>query len=162
VHDSTIAGNEGNLAATGGIDALASSQVTLGDTILANLDGDCAGPAVTDAGHNLVAASTCAGLVNGVNGNQLGVDPHLAPLAANGGPTQTRALQLGSPAFDAGDPGACSATDQRNVNRKTSARAACDVGAYDTAGVALQTLYVKHTAPSDPACAAASQANPFA
>jgi len=45
------------------------------------------------------------------NGNLIGdpngmgvIDPLLAPLADNGGPTQTHALLPGSPAIDAGDP----------------------------------------------------------
>ena len=42
--------------------------------------------------------------MNGVNGNQVGVDPLLDPagLQDNGGPTQTFALLPGSPALDAG------------------------------------------------------------
>ncbi|MEM7312390.1 MAG: choice-of-anchor Q domain-containing protein, partial [Planctomycetota bacterium] len=36
--------------------------------------------------------------------NLVGVDPLLDPLADNGGPTMTYALQAGSPAIDAGDP----------------------------------------------------------
>ena len=44
-----------------------------------------------------------------VNGNLIGtsavpIDPKLAPLAFNGGPTRTHALLPGSPAIDAGDP----------------------------------------------------------
>jgi hypothetical protein len=54
--------------------------------------------------HNLIGdASTAAGLVNGVNGNRVGVDPRLASLANNGGPTRTHALLLGSPAIDGGE-----------------------------------------------------------
>src|SRR5262249_23141816 len=80
--------------------------------------------------------------------------------------TQTRALQLGSPAINAGDPVDCAASavsglDQRRRTRKPSTRDACDIGAYDTGGVPLQILYVKRSAHSDPTCAAASPANPF-
>jgi hypothetical protein len=52
-------------------------------------------------------------------------DPNLGPLADNGGPTQTMALQLPSAAFRAATA-ACPATDQRGVARGT----ACDIGAY--------------------------------
>ncbi|HVM57652.1 MAG TPA: DUF11 domain-containing protein, partial [Gaiellaceae bacterium] len=51
----------------------------------------------------------------------------LGTLAANGGPTKTLALQPGSPAIDAGDGGACPATDQRGVARS----GVCDIGAYE-------------------------------
>ncbi|TWT77306.1 Bifunctional hemolysin/adenylate cyclase precursor [Posidoniimonas polymericola] len=46
--------------------------------------------------------------------NTIGVDPLLAPLADNGGPTQTHALLQGSPAIDGGDDSlAVGAKDQR-------------------------------------------------
>ena len=40
----------------------------------------------------------------------VGDDPGLAPLANNGGPTQTMALQAASPAIDAGDDTVCAAS----------------------------------------------------
>lgn len=48
--------------------------------------------------HNLIGDGS-GGLPNTITG-----DPMLAPLADNGGPTQTHALLPGSPAIDAGDP----------------------------------------------------------
>jgi hypothetical protein len=50
------------------------------------------------------------------NGNLIGgavdrIDPLLGPLADNGGPTMTHALMAGSPAIDAGDPGAVAGKD---------------------------------------------------
>jgi hypothetical protein len=56
-------------------------------------------------------------------------DPLLGALADNGGPTQTRALNTGSPAIDAGNSGACPATDQRGVSRPQGG--GCDIGAYE-------------------------------
>lgn len=60
------------------------------------------------------------GITDGVNNNQVGttltpIDPMLDPLGTNGGPTATMALQVGSPAIDAGDNGAVTglAFDQR-------------------------------------------------
>ena len=55
--------------------------------------------------YNLIGTGGSGGLVNGVNGNQVGVaDPGLDPNGSpnNGGPTQTIALLPGSPAIDAG------------------------------------------------------------
>lgn len=56
-------------------------------------------------------------------------DPLLLPLAANGGPTPTRALPANSPARDFVTSGCPPpATDQRGVARPTNA---CDAGAYE-------------------------------
>ena len=129
---------------------------------------------VTDGGHNVIGAvdGSCPGISNGVNGDQAGtlaspLDPVLGQLASNGGPTQTLALRVGSPAIGAGDPADCQATpvsgtDQRNQKRNAATRLACDTGAYDTSGTPLQTLYVNRSAASDPACGSASQSKPFA
>jgi hypothetical protein len=93
---------------------------------------------VLTAGHNVVGSlEGCAGFVATI-GDQIGVDPLLGPLADNGGPTRTRALQAGSPAVDAGDPGApgtgtaCEASDQRGVARPQGPR--CDIGAVESPG----------------------------
>ncbi len=60
-----------------------------------------------------------------------GTDPLLAPLAGNGGPTQTQALKAGSPAIDHGGTSAngCPPTDQRGVTRPQGP--ACDIGAFE-------------------------------
>ena len=53
----------------------------------------------------------------------------IGPLADNGGPTFTHALLPGSPAIDAADNAACSATDQRGITRPQGAQ--CDIGSYE-------------------------------
>jgi hypothetical protein len=63
------------------------------------------------------------------------IDPLLGPLADNGGPTLTHALQPGSPAIDHGDP-AAPPKDQRGYGRV----GVPDVGAFEFAGVAPSTL----------------------
>jgi hypothetical protein len=57
------------------------------------------------AAHNIIQDEADSGIVDGNNGNQVGVDPLLDPngLQDNGGPTQTIALMPGSPAINAGD-----------------------------------------------------------
>ena len=185
VRDSTIAHNQashdsGGLLAQGVSGSTGSPSVVLTNTILAANTAafgppDCeALQGVTDGGHNLIGAvdGSCPGISNGANGDQAGtpaspLDPVLGPLASNGGPAQTLALRLGSPAVGAGDPADCQATpvsgtDQRNQQRNAATRLACDTGAYDTSGTPLQTLYVNRSASSDPSCALASQSNPFA
>ena len=108
----------GNTAGTGGA---VSGGVTAKDTIL---DGGCAGT-VTSLGHNLDSGSSC-GLTG--SGDLSGVAPLLGALAANGGPTWTRALLTGSPALDAGSA-SCMPTDQRGVKRPQGP--GCDIGAYE-------------------------------
>ena len=67
------------------------------------LDIDATLPIDSASSYNLVGTVGSGGLVDGVNNNQIGVaDPGLAPLAFNGGPTQTHALLPGSPAIDMG------------------------------------------------------------
>ena len=67
------------------------------------------------------------------------LDPQLAPLADNGGLTQTHALGAESPAIDKGDPNNCSMTDQRDFFRPIDGDAdgvpACDMGAYEFGSV---------------------------
>ena len=123
----------------GGIYFNTTSPVTLTikNTILAgNGTDDCyfktiaGGATINDLGYNLVQADNQlnpCGFVGGVNNNLVTV-PFLLPLADNGGPTQTHALALDSPAIDAGDTSLT--TDQRGVARPQGA--AADIGAYES------------------------------
>ena len=83
-------------------------------------------------GHNLEDAQSCA--LNG-SGDQSGVDPQLAPLSDNGGPTPTMALLPSSPAIDAADPSVCPNVDQRGQSGRADGNLdgtfACDIGAYE-------------------------------
>ncbi len=114
-----------------------SSSPKLMNTLIANSasGGDCVNSALSAlngaSSNNLIEGigSNACGLTNGVNGNIIGQDPNLGPLANNGGFTQTHALLAGSPAIDAGTNTGCPATDQRGVTRPQGA--ACDIGAYE-------------------------------
>jgi autotransporter family porin len=117
VSDNPSSTSDGSISSTG--------TMLLQNTIVADgTPSNCStvGP-ITDGGHNISwPDTTCPGL---------NVDPNLGPLANNGGPTQTMALPLGSPAVD-GVPATgagCPPTDQRGVLRPQGP--SCDVGAFE-------------------------------
>jgi hypothetical protein len=137
----TITGNEAEQA--GGIFVHSSPEPLLVNTIVAENDADVNFPEIlgrvdSTSHHNIcsepgfnggLGGNGAGGMVNGVNGNVLGVDPLLGSLASNGGPTPTCALLPGSPAFDAGAAISGVATDQRGLARPQGA--ATDVGAFE-------------------------------
>ncbi len=140
--NSTVAGNAAynGLGAGGGIDGasiLKNSIVTDNVSYNASTPGpgeadNCSG-SVTSQGNNMENGSTC-----GLSGpGDRNTDPMLAPLAPNGGPTDTMALRAGSPAIDAGSNSGCPAADQRGVPRPGGG--ACDIGAYEVAPPAATT-----------------------
>jgi len=61
----------------------------------------------------------------------VGVDPLLEPLADNGGPTHTHAVQLGSPAINAGPVSATQAIDQRGSGFARKVGGRLDIGAFE-------------------------------
>jgi hypothetical protein len=72
----------------------------------------------------------------------------LGPLADNGGPTQTHALPLGSPAIDVVPAPLCEATaDQRGVARPQGP--GCDVGAFERAATFAFTGFLAPVANPD-------------
>jgi hypothetical protein len=86
--------------------------------------------------HSVLGTVDSAITVTDVGGTQTGVtDPGLAPLADNGGPTQTQALLPGSVAIDSGPvpeptfPG--SDFDQRGTGFDRVVNGVVDVGAYE-------------------------------
>jgi hypothetical protein len=152
--NSTIAANTAQNGAGG---LYAASPVSLSNTILAGNSvrlgtfGDCQSSGtqaqIVDGpgGHNLIGSSSGCPQLTAANGDQLGtaaapIDPRLAPLAYNGGATQTQPLLAGSPAIGAGAASGCESrpvlgVDQRGDARSAPARGGCDVGSYDTAGL---------------------------
>lgn len=118
IENCTITQNRGG--STGGLDHESLDDATLYNTIVAdNFKGSgsmrsdifVVFPLNSLSSFNLVGVAINngggVGIVNGSNGNQVGVtNPRLGPLANNGGPTLTHALLAGSPAIDAGDPAA--------------------------------------------------------
>jgi CSLREA domain-containing protein len=100
--------------------------------------GQTSGDAFTSLGHNLIGPGP-EGCVFALGpGDLVGAEATqgLAPLADNGGHTETVALRQSSPAIDNGSndtPGsggaACARTDQRGVSRPQGSR--CDIGAFE-------------------------------
>ena len=142
IRNSTLSGNTATNG--GGIynyNAYAPlSWTTFGfvNTIIANsTGGDCLNSSTIGANtNNLVEDNSCAPTLSG--------DPNLGALADNGGPTQTFALLVGSPAIDAGDNATCAAApvsgfDQRGATRPTDGDAnsssVCDIGAFELGGL---------------------------
>jgi hypothetical protein len=119
----TIAGNTGDSGGgiwTGGTGA----SVNLVSTIVSgNSPAACVG--VFSGDHNM-GADDC--------GLQSTSDPLLGPLINNGGPTDTRALSVTSPAINAG--AGCPATDQRGLSRI----GVCDIGAFEYRPPALTVI----------------------
>ncbi|HEY0179521.1 MAG TPA: choice-of-anchor Q domain-containing protein [Dokdonella sp.] len=76
--------------------------------------------------HDLIASADAA-----LPPDTSSADPRLGPLADNGGPTRTHALQPGSPAIDAGSNDAGFDTDQRGAGYARIVGAAADIGAYE-------------------------------
>ncbi len=131
---STITDNDAAGAASGGGIYRATGTVTVrGSIIAANRNNSTipdVGGAFTSQGYNLIGnVGTATGFTNGVNNDQVGsiaspLNPQLAPLANNGGPTQTHALCTSagvpdascgaiSPAIDKGKDFALTGFDQR-------------------------------------------------
>ena len=124
VTNSTFSGNSGGVAIING-----NNTATVGASILANnTAGNCAG-AITDNGYNLESGTDCGFTGTGSLRN---TDPKLSALANNGGPTQTMALSVGSPAIDVIPSASCPSTDQRGSPRPDNSQTSCDIGAYES------------------------------
>jgi hypothetical protein len=137
ITSSTIAHNSasGDNAFGGGI----YGATRTGSSIIA-LNSALVGPDFTGAGglqstgYNIVGNNADA-VINSQPTDQIGtpaspIDPILGPLADNGGPTLTHALQPGSPAINRGDP-AAPPQDQRGYGRL----GVPDVGAFEFNGI---------------------------
>jgi hypothetical protein len=131
VINSTFSGN----SAPAGGSITNVGTMTLTNTIVANTNGplgaNCTG-SVTDGGHNIDDGTTCG--FSTANGSLNNTNP--AGLVNHGGPTQTIALQAGSPAVNAGDESVCAAPpvknlDQRGYVRPGAGVTSCSIGAFE-------------------------------
>lgn len=143
VRSSTITDNtaDADAGGTAGDGGGSSGRVSLGSAIVAGnrdrsggaIDLKCASAA--SVGYTLVGIAPGAACPFAAGtGDIVGADPKLGALGANGGPTRTHALGVGSAAVDAGDPAGCRdgsgttlTSDQRGIARPQGGR--CDIGA---------------------------------
>ncbi len=150
IENSTISNNKGN---AGGI-AAGSSSLSLKNCTIANNVSTTGTGGITSGGsvsasnciffnnvgtggkHHFGSTGSLVDLGNNIQFKSGEADkympttirvanPLLLPLADNGGPTRTMALQKGSPAIDAGNN--CTPTDQRGQRRIGQ----CDIGAFE-------------------------------
>lgn len=84
------------------------------NTATAAAPSDCGGGTFTGSAPNLVG-TTAGGC--GPGSEIVAADPLLGPLASNGGPTQTLAIDPASPAVGAADPALAPPQDQRGIDR---------------------------------------------
>jgi predicted outer membrane repeat protein len=138
IANSTFGINPATSGGGGGALSNAGGSVLIQNSIVANIGygGNCDGT-ITSDGYNLSTDTTCN--FSGP-GDLSGKSPKLGALRSNGGPTQTMALQQGSPALDAGNPAGCRdfaknllTTDQRGQRRPGGTeKTGCDMGAYES------------------------------
>ena len=166
IQNTTIVGNTANSAsAAGGILVGAGTTTLANSTIAANTNTNAGGAAnvrrhagvvnvtstivagplggsancsgtIVSQGFNLESADSCG---FGQATDQPSTDPVLGALQGNGGPTQTMALPLGSPAIDKGLAAAGMTGDQRGLGRPVDSAALAnaaggdgtDVGAFE-------------------------------
>ena len=147
-------GGGGGVSRAGGTVRLANSIVAANTSVNFPQEDCFTGAAANfvSEGYNLVGAQDgCASslVATDQHGNASSpLDPRLAALADNGGPTQTHALQGGSPAIDLGNPAGCLAWDPvqnmdvlltddqrgfpRPIDGDGDGDAFCDVGSLET------------------------------
>lgn len=157
---STLSGNNvsepngGFLPPVGGVSNFFSGTLTAQSNLIAGQSGgpNCYGFAgSSDGGYNLDDGSSCG--FSTANSSLSNTNPLLDPagLQDNGGPTQTIALEPGSPAIDAIPPTVndCKTTittDQRGVSRPQGA--GCDIGAFEFVPPGADLSITKSGSPS--------------
>src|SRR6266550_2221128 len=141
ITSSTIAFNSasGDIGVGGGINGFEpattdSSIIALNSATTGGPDYFTNGGELQSTGYNIIGNNADA-VINSQPTDQIGtptapIDPVLGPLADNGGPTLTHAIQPGSPAINRGDP-AAPPQDQRGYGRL----GVPDVGAFEFDGI---------------------------
>ncbi len=132
VVNSTVSGNTA-MQNGGGIYSVSTLTALLATIVADSTSGhDCSGAVI--GRWNLDDDGSCG--FTATNHGQSGVNPELGPLQNNGGPTETQAPAIGSPALNRIPLGTkengtilCPGTDQRGVARPQGTK--CDIGAVE-------------------------------
>ena len=149
--------SDNSASSGGGIASDPGTTLTIANTIVAGNTATTSGPdadgTIVSLGNNLIGKTDgSSGWVDSdLTGTiALPLDPMLAPLGDNGGPTQTMALLSGSPAINAGNNSLAVnayatplATDQRGAGYARFAGGVVDIGAFQ-----VQTNVVTAAAPT--------------
>jgi CSLREA domain-containing protein len=142
VNNSTFSGNtadSGGAIFNNGDGAGHLAELILNNSILANSKNAAAAP-VSDFAEELSGGSEITSgsfniiqRNNGFGGDSSDADPALVPLTGNGGPTETFAITVDSPAYNAGDPKVegDGQTDQRGGKFARVSDRRLDIGAYE-------------------------------
>ncbi|MDQ2868751.1 MAG: hypothetical protein M3R59_10140, partial [Verrucomicrobiota bacterium] len=156
VTQSTIAGNHaGNV---GGINNIGTTTITnsIVATNTAGTSADIANPGtLTFVGSNIVQSFTGTA-PSGIA--PINADPLLAPLGSYGGPTQTMALLLGSPARNAAVNFRTFTSDQRGFAITDNMP---DIGAYEAGDISNYFAWIYENLPASTATDAAAHATTF-
>jgi uncharacterized repeat protein (TIGR01451 family) len=151
-HNSVSEPNGGFTPPVAGVSDFFGGTLTIANSLIALPSGgpNCHGPN-SDAGYNLDDGTSCG--FSAVNHSLSSTDPLLDPagLRDNGGPTQTIALERGSPAidaipFDVNGCGTTTTTDQRGVSRPQGS--GCDIGAFELLPPGADLSITKSGAPN--------------
>ena len=136
---STFANNSGT-----NLDGASGVEINVGHCVFSDLGtavffgGD---PTCSSSGFNIADRESSI-LID--EDDLTNTDPMLARLAANGGPTRTHALSVGSPAIDAGESQSAGDIDQRGYTRVVGG--VIDIGAYEFQGNIVVTTAVDELA----------------
>lgn len=137
------------------LEKVVSDNILLANNSSEALGADCDGT-IAGLGYNLIEDSTACTITGTTTGNILGQEPLLQPLADNGGATQSYALGVNSPAWDAGNCSLAIVTDQRGYPRPIdfpeypTVANGCDIGAFEAQGVQIDPNLIAVTEGGDP------------
>jgi predicted outer membrane repeat protein len=139
VENCTVSGNSASVKG-GGIYESAGVLLSIASTIVAKNSATISGKDIfgtVQADYSLIGVRNDGPSFTPASANDktgtfaAPLDPLLAPLANNGGPTQTMAFLAGSPCIDAGANPAALATDQRGTGYPRIVNGTSDIGAYE-------------------------------
>lgn len=140
ISNSTITNNTSSLSKGDGILNFNAAETTVVSSIIAGNNNEDLGTnqyslitSFVSQGNNLIGTGNVTTVFNQQGDQVIGAsDPGLAPLANNGGPTETHSLKTDSLAIDSGSNPLALVTDQRGEGFDRVANGQADIGAFET------------------------------